>query len=97
LQIPVSKKPTAFLLPPYDEYIIAYADRSAVTNGEAKKSNLFENGLFKSVIVVNGKAVGNWKRQKPTVEVKYLSKPAKTTIALIKKAIKRYERFAGNV
>ena len=45
LQMPVSKKPTAFLLPPYDEYIIAYADRSAVTKGELKKSNLFENGF----------------------------------------------------
>jgi hypothetical protein len=99
LQIPSTKKSSAFLLPPYDEYIIAYADRSAVLTDGSKQKNLFDNGLFRPVILVNGKAIGNWKRVvkkgKTTVESNYFKKPAKTTEALIKKATKDYQRFAG--
>jgi hypothetical protein len=99
LQIPADKKPSRFLLPPYDEYIIAYADRSAVVTDDAKKKNLFDNGLFRPAIIVNGKAIGNWKRvikkNKTTAELKYFKKPAKTTEALIKKAVKDYERFVS--
>lgn len=99
LQIPSPKKSAAFLLPPYDEYIIAYADRSAVLTDESKQKSLFDNGLFRPVILVNGKATGNWKRVikkgKTIVELNYFKKPAKTTEALIKKATKDYQRFAG--
>src|SRR5688572_17776464 len=35
---PKEKKPSCFLLPPFDEYIIAYADRSAVLSDGSKKS-----------------------------------------------------------
>lgn len=94
---PREKKSSCLLLPPFDEYIIAYADRSAVVSGESKKKNLFENGLFKSVILVNGKAVGNWKRtfkkDKLVLETQYWKPPAKTTEALVKKAWKEYEKF----
>jgi len=96
---PKEKKSSCFLLPPFDEYIIAYADRSAVLSDDSKKSNLFENGLFKGVILLNGKAIGNWKRtfkkDKMLLETQYFKKPAKTTEALVKKAWKEYERFMG--
>ena len=97
LQVPVSKRPSAALLPPFDEYLIAYADRSSVIIDESKKSNLFTNGLFRPVILLNGKAIGNWKKQKSAIGLKYFKKPAKTTAALMKKAIKAYEKFAGEV
>lgn len=97
LQLPGEKKPSSFLLPPFDEYIIAYADRSAVINDESKTKSIFDNGLFRTVILVNGKALGNWKRvikkDKVAIEMLYFKKPAKTTESLVKKAAKEYERF----
>ena len=99
LQIPPREKSSCLLLPPFDEYIIAYADRSAVMMDGSKKSNLFENGFFKAVILLNGKAIGNWKRtfkkDKMVLETQYFKPPAKTTEALVKKAWKEYERFMG--
>src|SRR5262249_205073 len=52
--------PTAYLLPVYDEYTVAYKDRSAVLAPEhAKRSG---NGIFSPSIIVDGKIVGTWKR-----------------------------------
>lgn len=99
LKIPPREKSSCLLLPPFDEYIIAYADRSAVLSDGSKKSNLFQNGLFKPVILLNGKAIGTWKRtfkkDKMVLETQYFKPPAKTTGALVKKAWKEYERFMG--
>jgi hypothetical protein len=53
-------RPTAYLLPVYDEYTVAYRDRSASLNPSfAKQAG---NGIFKPTIVVDGQIVGTWKR-----------------------------------
>ena len=97
IKIPAGKKPSGFLLPPFDEYIIAYADRSALVTDEAKKKNLFDNGLFRNVILINGKAAGTWKRvikkNKMGLELNYFKAPSKSTVALVKKAAKEYGKF----
>jgi hypothetical protein len=52
---------SAYLLPPFDEYIIAYRDRSAVldpAHGRAMSSN----GIFYPTLVLDGQVVGTWKR-----------------------------------
>src|SRR5690606_10559629 len=96
---PTKIKSAVLLLPPFDEYIIGYADRSAVLLDPTNKRNLFVNGLFKATIVINGKAIGTWKRvikkQKSAIELQYFKKPSQTTAAQIKKAIKEYMKFAG--
>lgn len=52
----------AFLLPPYDEYTIAYKDRSAVL--DAPKNRLVSsNGIFWPTIVLDGRVAGTWKRE----------------------------------
>lgn len=97
IEIPEQKKSSCFLLPPYDEYIIAYAGRSMLVNNELNKKNLFENGLFRNVILVNGKAIGLWKRvikkDKTVVETKFFKPAAKATHALVKKATKEFTAF----
>ena len=55
-------KPSVYLLPAYDEYIISYTDRSAVLALENLKNVISINGFFKPVIVVNGQVTGLWKR-----------------------------------
>jgi hypothetical protein len=49
----------AHLLPVYDEYMVAYKDRSAVVDSRYCKRGT--NVLFGSTIVVNGRVAGTWK------------------------------------
>jgi hypothetical protein len=52
--------PTAQLLPVYDEYTVAYKDRSAfLTSGYAKQAG---NGIFNPVVILDGQVAGTWKR-----------------------------------
>jgi hypothetical protein len=55
--------PTAYLLPGFDEYLLGYKDRSAVLDpAHATKVVPGGNGMFKPIIVINGRVVGTWKR-----------------------------------
>jgi winged helix DNA-binding protein len=61
---------TAYLLPLYDEYLIAYRDRSAALDGALWKA-ITSRDAFSSAIVLDGQVVGGWKRtlQKNTVTI----------------------------
>jgi hypothetical protein len=50
----------AYLLPPYDEYLVAYKDRSAAI--DPMNSTQSMNAIFSSTILVNGRVAGTWKR-----------------------------------
>lgn len=52
----------AFLLPMYDEYAVAYRDRSAIGSAPAKATSLGEATLLTSILVVAGEVVGTWSR-----------------------------------
>jgi len=57
------KDPTAYLLPNYDEYTVAYTDRSAIYDTQHNsKLDSRGNFLFNHVIVINGQVAGTWKR-----------------------------------
>jgi hypothetical protein len=57
---PPSPAPARHLLPPFDEYTVAYKDRSAVlTPGHATLAA--SGGVFRPIIVVDGLVVGTWK------------------------------------
>ncbi|MBC7869903.1 MAG: AlkZ family DNA glycosylase, partial [Chitinophagaceae bacterium] len=52
-----------YLLPGFDEYMLGYRDRSAILDAEhANKVVPGGNGVFKPIIVSNGRIVGTWKR-----------------------------------
>jgi len=53
---------TAYLLPAYDEYTVAYKDRSAALNQEYAKLPNYGHGIFNPTIIVDGQVVGTWKR-----------------------------------
>ena len=70
-QTGLSQSTTAFLLSIYDEYTIAYKDRSAISH-EKYIEKLFSMGNFlNSVIILNGQVAGTWKRlfKKGKVEI----------------------------
>jgi hypothetical protein len=88
---------TAYLLPLYDEYLIAYRDRSAAldrqlwtwTSGEA----------FNAPVVVGGQVVGGWRRRVQSKRVAialtmFTDLPA-GDLRLIDEAARRYAAFQG--
>lgn len=87
-----------FLLPSFDEYLVAYKDRSAAF--EAKHQPLIVksgNGIFSPVIIVNGRVAGTWKRHfvndKVEIEVTSFSSFTKKETASLEKGAKKYGDF----
>ena len=51
------------LLPPFDEFLVAYADRGAALPPALNRDIVGINGLFSPCIVVDGRVVGRWWRR----------------------------------
>lgn len=57
---PVTRGPrAAYFLPAYDEYLVAYKDRSAAIDPAYSAERM--NVIFGATIVLNGRVVGTWK------------------------------------
>jgi hypothetical protein len=87
---------TAYLLPTYDEYGIAYKERDAIIDpADLKKIG----GVYTSAIMMNGKAIGAWKRTIKKDSVLVETKPfrpfTKAQKVAIATAAKRYSKFIG--
>ncbi len=93
------KLPSLQLLPAFDEYTIAYKDRSAALDPKYRKQT--GNGIFNPQIISDGKIVGIWKRtlkkDKVNVEINPFIKLNKTQQMAIDKEIERYADFLGLV
>lgn len=91
------KSPSTYLLPPYDEYTVAYKDRSAVLSPENAKLASTGNGIFNPIIVINGQVVGVWKRElkKGTVTItpNFFAKLSKAETKDLASAANRYGNF----
>jgi hypothetical protein len=60
---PHTIEPTVYLLPNYDEYGVGYADRSAIVDkSDETHPDVRGPVALNNIIVMNGKAVGLWKR-----------------------------------
>jgi len=79
---------TAHLLPIYDEYFVAYKDRTSVFDLASTW------GSLGPAVVSNGIAVGTWKK---TGEVELTKGLSKTERAAIAQATTRYAEFQGNI
>lgn len=95
---PAPGSPAAWLLPPFDEYTVAYKDRSAV-HDPAHGVLMSSNGIFYPAIVLDGRVAGTWKRvfQKGSVVITLspfapLKKKERQAIA---EATRRYGAFLG--
>ena len=94
---PESDTEAVYLLPAYDEFIISYQDRSSSLTFENCNKSISSNGIFRPVIVVNGQAVGIWKRtikkDRVSLEVEFFEQPNKVIKAQVEKAAKQYGSF----
>jgi hypothetical protein len=89
----------AYLLPAFDEFLVAYADRSAALEPGHKIHVNAGGGILNPTIVIDGRIVGTWKRRLARREVVFspalfaaLSKPKTRDVAL---ALRRYSEFLG--
>lgn len=89
----------AYLLPPFDEYTVAYKDRSAVLDPAYAKLMNTGYGIFKPVVVVDGQIVGIWKREFKknlvAIEISLFNPLTKADQKRITVAADRYARFLG--
>lgn len=90
---------SAYLLPAYDEYNVAYKDRAAVVDFSDTHPQLSAWDLLGPTVIVDGKVAGNWKatltQKSVTISVtpaRNLKRPEKLAIT---KAAGRYAAFLG--
>lgn len=86
-------------LPPYDEYLIAYKDRTTVMTAKYHPKAFNRWGIFYPVILRNGRITGNWSREKKKGELIITTsffEPDKKGTKDLKLAEKRYRAFLEN-
>ena len=60
--MPEAETISLYLLPSFDEFMVAYKDRSAALDATRAGAAITGNGIFKPVVVVGGQIAGVWKR-----------------------------------
>lgn len=95
---PTRKSNATFLLPAFDEFLVAYRDRTDVLDTAHHSKIISSNGIFKPLILHNAKVVGAWKKfsSKGNVEVKAacFSPPDSALQKAISKATATFKNFA---
>ncbi len=90
-----------YLLPPYDELIVSYSDRSAPIPEELEDymKEISDRGVFRPIIVVEGKVAGIWKRailkERVSVEINLFTGVKPAVKARITNAATVYGAFLG--
>ncbi len=99
--IPRLTQPLAYLLPTYDELIISYTDRSASIPSDLEQhlKKISDRGVFRPIIVVDGKVTGIWKREiqqdNMLIEIQLFTATDQLTKNLITQAAIRFGHFSG--
>ena len=84
VQAPRYSKHSAHFLPVYDEYLVAYQDRSTVGDS------------LGPALIVDGKIAGTWKRTNDTINVQLWRTLTQPEQRAVSKAADRYAAFLGH-
>jgi hypothetical protein len=96
-----AKGSVALLLPNYDEYLIAYKDRSPVVDSSRTAANIVarSNGGFQHHLVIDGTLEGSWrcdvKANSVTIEVAPYEKLKPAQTRAVMNAVDGYGEFLG--
>jgi hypothetical protein len=86
------------LLPNYDEYLIAYADRSASLDAAARAALGARDSVFANHVLRNGQVIGTWRRTlekgAAAIETTLLTRLARPEQRALGAALERYGTFA---
>jgi hypothetical protein len=90
---------TAFLLPPFDEFLIAYKNRSACLNPRLNQIVISRNGIFYPVVLLEGRVAGTWKKsfkkEKLSIEISLENTFSPSSRKAIVIAANLYSEFLG--
>jgi hypothetical protein len=93
----IPDRPTALLLSVYDEYTIAYRDRSDISEARYIERMIATGNALTAVIVLNGGVVGTWKKAMKNGSVEIRLNPFreldKDEQEAVEAEIERYGRF----
>ena len=94
-----ARSPEAFLLPAFDEYLIAYRDRDAVLDPRYVKRLNAGGGILGAGIVLDGRVIGTWRRtlarDAVAIELDLFEETAPRERQVIEVAARRYGGFHG--
>lgn len=97
IKIPPTDEDSALLLPPFDEFVVSYKDRSELIEDLHYSKVMTKNGLFSPTVMLNGEIVGSWKKtikkRIAKVELSFFEKTPKKVQDLFLTEIKRVEGF----
>jgi hypothetical protein len=86
-------------LPTFDEFMVSYKDRIDSIEPHLKQIAMTSNGIFKPIIVVNGRVIGIWKRiikkDKLMIEPQFFNNYTPLEKDIMLKEIKRFGDFNG--
>jgi Winged helix DNA-binding domain len=89
----------AYLLPIYDEYLVAYRDRVAVPHGPGSFRSGLESVTFQHAVISGGQIVGTWRTRTKGSGVAVGIFPLRALTAVERRALEdetaRYGRFLG--
>ncbi len=86
-----------YLLPAFDEFMVSYKDRSASLAVAHTPAAITGNGIFKPIVVVNGKVAGTWKpvckKQNVTFEIQLFNPEEILNPELLRSTQQKYLAF----
>jgi hypothetical protein len=90
-------RPTVFLLPNYDEFLIAYKERGLSVRPHTRQPA--KNPIFAHQVVVDGYVAGSWNRsigaRHVTIELRPYSRFSGLALARLRQAVDAFGRFHG--
>lgn len=93
----VSSTRTAFLLPPWDEYTVAYRDRGGILRPEHASRQTRSENVLSPTLIIGGQVVGTWTRSLAGDSVQITLRPfeklSEGDRVKIARAAKRYGAF----
>jgi hypothetical protein len=91
--------PVAALLPPWDEYVVAYKDRAAALGHLPQEDARVRYAVGNWLVVVEGRVVGSWRRtltpHSVRVRVEFWTRVTPAERRAVREAAARYARFLG--
>jgi hypothetical protein len=91
--------PPVLLLPPFDEYLVAYRDRAAVLDPAHARAINAGGGMLDPIVVVGGRVRGTWRRDlgrgTVSIAVNMFAEPSAAARRAINVAANRYATFLG--
>jgi hypothetical protein len=96
---PAAGEHAVHVLPAYDELLISYTDRGASIASKDNRKAVSTNGIFRPVVVVDGRVAGIWRRttkgENVMVEVDLFGRAGERVKKLIVDGFLRYGQFLG--